>query len=88
MYQNTEPAAYWQDQLFKWGPKVLFAVLILIVTHFAAKAVQWGIARLIDRMPILKRHPGVGGDSIHRVGRRPIGLSGWSGWSPLQPAEG
>jgi hypothetical protein len=89
MYQNTEPAAYWQDQLFKWGPKVLFAVLILIVTHFAAKAVQWGIAKTIDRMPILKRHPGVGGDSIGtEVGR----LAYWIVWlvglvAALQPLE-
>ena len=61
MYQNTEPARYWQQQLIEWGPKVLFAILILIVTHFVAKAVQWGIAKLIDRIPVLKRHPGVGG---------------------------
>ena len=56
MYQNSEPARYWQQQLVEWGPKVLFAILILVVTHFVAKAVQWGIAKLIDRMPVLKRH--------------------------------
>ena len=38
MYQTTEPAVYWQQQLVEWGPKVLFAILILIVTHFVAKA--------------------------------------------------
>jgi hypothetical protein len=64
MYQTQPPARYWQQQLFEWGPKVLFAIVILIVTHFIAKAVQWGVAKLIDRMPILKRHPGVGGDSV------------------------
>ena len=42
MYQNTEPARYWQQQLVEWGPKVLFAILILVITHFVAKAVQWG----------------------------------------------
>jgi hypothetical protein len=89
MYQNTAPAAYWQDQLYRWGPKVLFALLILIVTHFAAKAVQWAVAKLIDRMPILKRHPGVGGDSIGvEVGR----LAYWIVWlvglvAALQPLE-
>lgn len=92
MYQTTEPAVYWQQQLIEWGPKVLFAILILIVTHFVAKAVQWAVAKLVDKMPILKRHPGVGGDSIgSEIGRlvywlvwlvgliaalEPLGLSG------------
>jgi len=87
MYQSTEPARYWQQQLIEWGPKVLFAVLILIATHFVAKAVQWGIAKLINRMPVLKRHPGVGGDSIGvELGR----LAYWLVWlvgliAALQP---
>src|SRR6187455_818475 len=87
MYQSTEPARYWQQQLIEWGPKVLFAILILFVTHFVAKAVQWGIAKLIDRVPVLKRHPNVGGDSIGtELGR----LAYWLVWlvgliAALQP---
>jgi hypothetical protein len=87
MYQNTEPARYWQQQLVEWGPKVLFAILILVVTHFVAKAVQWGVAKLIDRVPVLKRHPDVGGDSVGtELGR----LAYWLVWlvgliAALQP---
>ena len=87
MYQTQPPAAYWQSQLVVWGPRVLLAILILIVTHFVAKAVQWAISRIIDKMPILKRHPGVGGDSVGKeLGR----LAYWLVWlvgliAALQP---
>lgn len=87
MYQTQPPAQYWQNQLIEWGPKVLFAILILVVTHFVAKAVQWAISRLVDRLPVLKRHPGVGGDSVGKeLGR----LAYWLVWlvgliAALQP---
>lgn len=87
MYQNAQPAVYWRDQLMLWGPRVLLALLILIATHFIAKAVQWAVARLVDKMPILKRDPGVGGDSIGKeLGR----LAYWLVWlvgliAALQP---
>ena len=77
MYQSNTPADYWQNQLVEWGPKVLVAILILVATHFVAKAVQWAVKRLIDKMPILKRDPGVGGDSIGKeLGR----LAYWLVW--------
>jgi hypothetical protein len=87
MYRSDAPAAYWRDQLILWGPRVLFAILILIVTHFVAKGVQWGVAKGIDRMPVLKRHPEAGGESIGtEIGR----LAYWLVWlvgliAALQP---
>ena len=42
-----------------WAPKVLIAILILVVAHFVAKAVKWAIAQGIDRIPLLtRRTPG------------------------------
>lgn len=92
MYSNDTPAAYWQEQLIIWGPKILIAIVILIVTHFLAKAVQWGIAKMVDKIPVLKRDPDVGGDSVGKelgrlgywlvwlvgliVALQPLGLSG------------
>ncbi len=87
MYQDTQPAVYWRQQLVEWGPRVLLAVLILVATHFIAKAVQWAIARMVDKMPILKRDPGTSGDSIGKeLGR----LGYWIVWlvgliAALQP---
>ena len=87
MYQNTQPAAYWRDQLMLWGPRLLLAIVILVATHFIAKAVQWAVAKLVDKMPILKRDPGVGGDSVGKeLGR----LAYWIVWlvgliAALQP---
>jgi len=48
------------DWLTFWGPKILLALLILIVAHFAAKAVKWAIAKGIDRIPFLSRRDGPG----------------------------
>jgi hypothetical protein len=87
VYRSEAPAAFWRDQLFLWGPRVLFAILILIVTHFVAKGVQWGVAKGIDKVPVLKRHPEAGGESIGtELGR----LAYWLVWlvgliAALQP---
>ncbi len=87
MYRTDAPAAYWRDQLFLWGPRVLFAILILVATHFVAKGVQWAVAKGVDKVPVLKRHPDAGGQSIGaELGR----LAYWLIWlvgliAALQP---
>ena len=87
MYQNTTPAAYWQNQLYEWGPRVLLAILILVATHFVAKAVQWGLAKIINRVPLLKRDPHT---SEQRIGKEVGRLGYWIVWlvgliAALQP---
>ena len=87
MYQTEPPAAYWREQIFEWGPRVIFAILILVATHFVAKGVQWAVAKAVDRMPVLKRHPEAGGESVGtELGR----LAYWLVWlvgliAALQP---
>ncbi len=44
------------DMLAFWGPRILAALLIVVVAHFVAKAVQWGMAKLIDRFPGAASH--------------------------------
>ena len=55
MYQS--PARlYWQDQLTLWGPRILIALLILLVTWIVARAVKWALSRAISRTPALQKH--------------------------------
>ena len=48
------------DWLVLWGPKIALALIILIVAHFAAKAVKWAIAKGIDRIPFFARRDSAG----------------------------
>src|SRR5262245_10821607 len=47
--------------LSEWGPKILLAILIIIIAHFAAKAVKWAIATAVDRVPFLSRRDSAAG---------------------------
>lgn len=49
-----------------FGVKVLIALLIIVVAHFAAKAVKWTIAKAVDRIPFFARK-----DSDRPGGARP-----------------
>lgn len=55
MYQ-VDQSAYWQAQTLYWAPKILIALLILVVTWAVARAVKWILQKAIDRSPALKRH--------------------------------
>lgn len=56
------------DWLSIWGPRILLALLILVIAHFAAKAVKWAIAKGVDRIPYLSRRDGASAASAKPSG--------------------
>ena len=56
-----------QQLAIDWAIRIGSAILILIVAHFVAKAVKWGIAKGIDRIPFLSRRDGATGTSAKPV---------------------
>ncbi len=44
------------DAVAYWAWRIAAAALIVIVAHFVAKGVQWGMAKLIDRFPGAASH--------------------------------
>ena len=66
----AETNAYWHAQVMEWGPQVIIAVLILVATWIAARAVKWAMQRLVDRIPALRRHTtGKPGETVgHQLG--------------------
>src|SRR5580765_5385132 len=47
-------AADVQDQLVQWGPKILIALAIVIVTWFVARSAKWALKKAVDRIPALQ----------------------------------
>lgn len=66
----------------RWGVPILLAALILIVAHFAAKAVKWAIAKGVDRVPFLsRRDSATGGEKpAVDVGERIGEVGYWVVW--------
>ncbi|MBI3439057.1 MAG: mechanosensitive ion channel [Proteobacteria bacterium] len=54
---NTAVLQQWFSD---YGQKIIIAAIILIVAHFAAKAVKWSIAKAIDRIPFFARRDSAG----------------------------
>ena len=46
----------WQYQLELWAPRILGALAILLIAYVLARAAKWAIAKLVDRVPALKKH--------------------------------
>ena len=70
MYIDSSTGAYMRDQLVLWGPRVLIAILIIIATWIAARAVKWALQKTVDKSPTLQRHHhGAPGESVgHQLG--------------------
>lgn len=57
MYRNDAGYGdYWQAQLMFWGPRILAAIAILVIAWLIAGAAKWAIAKVVDRVPALKKH--------------------------------
>ena len=58
----------WQVQLEYWAPRILGALAILLIAYVLARAAKWAIAKLVDRVPALKKHyeaePGKPGSTL------------------------
>ncbi|MEO5640890.1 MAG: mechanosensitive ion channel, partial [Sphingomicrobium sp.] len=70
MYIDSSTGAYMRDQIVLWGPRILIALLIIIVTWIAARAVKWALQKTVDQVPTLKRHHhGEPGETVgHQLG--------------------
>jgi len=57
MYRTEGNAgAYWQAELMFWAPKILGAIVILVIAWILARAAKWAIAKVVDRVPALRKH--------------------------------
>ena len=70
MYIDNSTGAYLQEQLVHWGPRILIALLILVATWIAARAVKWALQTTVDMSPTLqKHHGGPPGETVgHQLG--------------------
>ncbi len=55
LYDSNPQIVLLRDQAVTWGPRILAAIVILVLAHFIAKGVKWAIARGVDRVPALQR---------------------------------
>lgn len=76
--------------VWEWTLKIGAALLIILITHFIAKAVKWAIARMVDKIPALQKHSNA--EPGETVGSQIGTLAYWIVWLvglvvALQPLE-
>jgi len=47
-----------------WGPRILAAILILLITHFLSKGVKWAVLRLAGQVSFLSRESSRAGETL------------------------
>lgn len=78
MYDPNPQIVFLRDQAMTWGPRLLAAVVILVLAHFLAKGVKWAIARAVDRVPVLQRKSAARPDET--IGAQIGSLGYWLVW--------
>jgi Conserved TM helix len=68
-----------QALAFEWGPKILSALIILLLAHLIAKAVKWGMAAILDRLPFAKT-ANAGASKDETMGARVGEIGYWLVW--------
>jgi hypothetical protein len=68
-----------QALAFLWVPKILGALAILLLAHFIAKAVKWGMAAALDRLPFAKA-ANAGAAKNETMGARVGEIGYWIVW--------
>ncbi|WP_118857724.1 mechanosensitive ion channel [Sphingomonas mesophila] len=63
MYR-TNANEYLRAEAIEWGPRILFALLIILATWAIARAAKWALTRVFDKTPALKRHRETGTQSM------------------------
>jgi len=56
MYSGYNTDFDWSQMLQVWGPRILGAVVILVVAWLVARALKWGLARGVNNIPAVARH--------------------------------
>ncbi|HEX6860281.1 MAG TPA: mechanosensitive ion channel [Caulobacteraceae bacterium] len=75
-YGTAPDGANWQDGLVIWGPRIIFAIGILLVAWALGRAAKWALARLLDKTPgIRKQNEGV--EAGKTVGARLGEVANW-----------
>jgi hypothetical protein len=56
MYRTDATGAYWRGEFMFWAPKIIGAITILVIAWIVARAAKWAIAKVVDRVPALRKH--------------------------------
>lgn len=66
------------DQILIWGPRIIAAIVILVIAHFLAKGVKWFLARATQRVGVLQKS--TAGEAGETLGEQIGALGYWLVW--------